>query len=118
MPLITQTIKGRSVNRVAILASEADLTDVLALLEGEVTQYKEEGTAGTSEPYPYSKNTKKFSVRKDENSVSVTIRHCKASVGTRAIRAAAIGKLDCDWETAIKAEKLNLFYDSSKNGGN
>ncbi|MFT7005380.1 MAG: hypothetical protein ACJAWW_002754 [Sulfurimonas sp.] len=115
MPLITQVIKGKTVNRANIVASDADMTDLLALLEGEVTQYKEEGTAGTSAPYPDSLNTKKFSARKDDNSCSVTIRHCKSTAGTRNIRTSAIGKLDCDWETAIKAEKINLFYDSSKN---
>lgn len=118
MSLITQTIKGRTVNRVNIVATDADLVDVLALLEGEVTQYKEEGTAGTSAPYPALLNTKKFSAKKDDNSVSVTIRHCKASAGTRNIRTSAIGKLDCDWETAVKAEKINVFYDSSTNGSN
>jgi len=118
MPIINQVIKGRSVNRVTIEATDADLTDVLALLEGEITQYKEEGTAGTAGVvHPSTYNTMKLSLKKDKFSCSFTIRHCKPTVGMKDLISASIGKLDAGWDdVALKADKLNKFYDSSRNG--
>jgi len=118
MPLITQTIKGRTVNRINVVATDADLADVLALLEGEIVQYNEEGTSGTAgATHPSSYNTQKISAKKDKFSCSFTLRHCKPTVGTVELFTQALGKIDAGWEdSALKAEKFNKFYDSSVGG--
>lgn len=114
MALLVQKIKGRSVNRITVTGSDDDVDVLKALLEGEVTKYEQESTGGSVTAHPDTLNTQKFSSKKDGVSVSVTVRHVKPTVKYPDIRTAVIGKLDCDWSSAILAEECNIFYNNVK----
>jgi hypothetical protein len=115
MPLIRQIIKGKTVRSLDVVASDADVAPLIALLAGQVDTYELESTAGTAGTLPALLNAKKFSVRSNDGiSCSVSIPHVKTSVQKNDMTAVVVGAFDAHWDLSTKADKMNLFYDSSK----
>ena len=113
MAIYSQTIKGKSVKFSEIDATEADLTDLEALLEGEVTKFDLKSSGGSSSPYPASLNRKKFSCGDKDTSVSCsfTVPHCKETAYTPDFEAVVIGAFDASPQSSVKADYMNLLYD-------
>ena len=113
MAIIKQRIKGKSVGYLNVTASTADLVDLEALLEGEVSKWDEKSTGGAVSPYPLELNTKKFSCGNRDNdlSTSFTIKHCKATAHKPDFKAVVVGAFDAHPDSVIKADYMNLLYD-------
>jgi hypothetical protein len=113
MPVIKQKIKGRSVNTLVTEATSADLTDLLTLLEGEVTEYDLKASGGSVAPYPLALNTKKFSCgnKTSKISSSFSVKHLKPTVFINDVEAVVIGAFDASYDSTIKADYTNLLYD-------
>lgn len=119
MSIIKQTIKGRSVNSLSIVATTADLADLQALLEGEVTTYETKSTGGTSSPYPTDLNTKKYSVGDKATGLSgsFTIKHIKPTADINDVENVVINAFDANSETTVKSDRCSMFYDANKRYG-
>jgi hypothetical protein len=115
MPIIKQVIKGRTVGYMNLDASDADLVDLEAILEGEVSKWDQKSTGGASAPYPAELNTKKFSCGNKDNNISTsfTIRHVKPTAYKPDFKAVVVGAFDAHPDSAIKADYMNLLYDRS-----
>ena len=114
MAILKQNIKGRNINTITVSGSADDIDSLQGILEGEVTEYTQESTGGSSAEYPAVLNTIKFSSKKDRTSASVTIRHADPAKGYPDLRDAVISKLDCSWETDTAADQCNVFYNNIK----
>lgn len=115
MALIRQIIKGKTVKSLDLLASESDVAPLIALLAGQIDTYNLESTSGTAGTLPATLNMKKFSVRNSNGTgCSVSIPHVKTTVQKNDLKAVVVGAFDSHWDLSTKAEKMNLFYDSSK----
>lgn len=117
--MIKQRIGGKNVNTVNVVASEADLAGLSAILEGELTTYELKAEGGTATAVPAQMNGKKFSVGKrylsgQTRSASVYIPHVKVSKTFSDLTTAVIGQFDEDFEGAAKCEYANLIYDRSE----
>ncbi|WNY98828.1 hypothetical protein SUSP_001246 [Sulfurospirillum sp. 'SP'] len=113
--MIKQKINGKTVNTVMADGSVADITALSSILEGELTIWDKKFEGGVS-ANPSPLNAKKFSVGKKylgagASSASVQIPHIKASKSFNDIRVAVIGQFDEGWESSVKCEYSNLFYD-------
>lgn len=113
MPIIKQVIKGRQVGSLDITASTADITALLALLEGTVTVFDEKSTGGSVATYPAELNQKRFSCgdRTTKVSTSFKIPHAKATAFTPDFEAVVIGAFDASPESSVKCDYMNLLYD-------
>ena len=111
--IIKQTIKGRSVGYMNIDISDADATDLTAILEGEVSVFDEKSTNGTSSAYPTELNRKKFSCgdKSSKTSCSFTVPHAKPTAYTPDFEAVVVGAFDASFESDVKADYMNLLYD-------
>ena len=114
--MIRQKIGGRTVNTVIATGTTDDMTALASLMEGELETYEQKFEGGTTAPAPASLNTKKFSVGKkylsgQRQSASVQIPHVKTSVSFAVIQTAVIGQFDESYDTTVKCEYSNLFYD-------
>jgi len=111
--IIKQTIKGRNVGYMKIDISDADSTDLIALLEGEVSVFDEKSTGGSSSAYPIALNRKKFSCgdRGTKTSCSFTVPHCKTTAYTPDFETVVIGAFDANFEGSVKSDYMNLLYD-------
>ena len=114
--MIRQKIGGKTVNTVTAEGSSDDLLALSSLLEGELTTYELKFEGGTASASPVALNTKKFSVGKrylsgQTKSASVQIPHVKTSVHFSEIQSAVIGQFDESFDSSVKCEYSNLFYD-------
>jgi len=117
--MIKQRIGGKNVNTVIVTATEADMTSLLGLLEGELTTYDLKAEGGTAVAAPSKMNGKKFSVGKkylsgQTHSASVYVPHIKPSKTFNDISVAVIGQFDEDFLGSAKCEYANLIYDRSE----
>lgn len=113
MPIIKQTIKGKGVGYLNVTASDADLLELEALLEGEVSKWDEKSSGGSSSPYPATLNRKKFSCGNREQSLSTsfTVPHCKETAHKPDFKAVVVGAFDAHPDSSVKADYMNLLYD-------
>lgn len=114
--MIRQKIGGRTVNTVIATGSADDMASLASLMEGELETYKLEFEGGTTASAPTSLNTKKFSVGKkylsgQRKSASIHIPHVKASVNFSEIQSSVIGQFDEAFDSDVKCEYSNLFFD-------
>lgn len=114
--MIRQRIGGKTVNTVNATGSEADMTALSAILEGELTTYDIKFEGGTASAMPAQMNGKRFSVGKkylsgQTRSASVSIPHVKTTKTFNEVAVAVIGQFDEDFEGSAKCEYSNLFYD-------
>lgn len=117
--MIRQRIGGTTVNTVNATGSEADITALSALLEGELVTYDLKFEGGTASAMPTSMNGKKFSVGKkylsgQTRSASVYVPHIKVSKTFNEISVAVIGQFDEDFEGSAKCEYSNLIFDKQE----
>lgn len=112
MPIIKQVIKGKSVGYLDVTATDADLLDLEALLEGEVTKYDEKASGGTVSPYPANLNRVKLSCgNKDAGiSTSSTLPHVKETAYKPDFKAVVVGAFDANPTSSLKADYMNLLY--------
>ena len=89
------------------------MTDLLTLLEGEVSNFDLKSTGGSVSAYPTELNRKKFSCgdRTTKVSCSFTIPHAKVTAFTPDFEAVVVGAFDASFDSAIKADYSNLLYD-------
>lgn len=113
MPVLKQKIHGKNVNTLETEATTGDLTDLLALMEGEVTQYDLKGTGGSHAEYPLTLNAKKLSCGNKSAKVSCAfnIKHLKPTAFINDIEAVVVGAFDASFDSSIKADYANLLYD-------
>ena len=113
MPKINQKIKGKTVKYIDVEASTADLTELNALLEGEIVTFDLKSEGGAVAPYPTSLNRKKFSCGDRDSSVSCsfTVPHCKETAYITDFESAVIGNFDASYESSVTADYTNLLYD-------
>lgn len=113
MPVIKQKIKGRTVNTLVTEATTGDLTDLMALLEGEVTDYDLKSSGGAVAPYPLALNTKKFSCGNKTSKISCafSVKHLKPTAFINDIEAVVVGAFDASYDSTVKADYTNLLYD-------
>ena len=113
MPVLKQKINGRNVNTLETEATAGDLTNLLALLEGEVTEYDLKSSGGSVSAYPLALNTKKLSCGNKTSKISCafSVKHLKATAFINDIEAVVIGAFDASFESSVKADYSNLLYD-------
>lgn len=113
MPVLKQKIHGRSASTLEVDATTADLAPLLALLEGEVTEYELKSSGGAVAPYPAMLNSKKFSCgnKTQKISCSFSIKHLKPTAFITDVEAVVVGAFDANYESTIKADYANLLYD-------
>jgi len=113
MAVISQKVKGKTVKFFQVDATSADLVDLEALLEGEVSKFESKSTGGSATAYPAQLNRKKFSCgdKTTHVSCSFTIPHVKATVYTPDIEAVVVGAFDASFDSSVKADYTNLLYD-------
>lgn len=115
MAYITQKIKGKTVKYLNVEATEGDLTDLKAILAGEVSSFDQKSTGGSVAPYPLTLNRKKFSCGNKTNKLSCTftIPHVKANVYTPTLEGVVINAFDASFDSTIKATHTSLLYDKN-----
>ena len=114
--MIRQKIGGRTVNTVIATGSADDMNAIATLMEGKLETYKLKFEGGTASPAPASHKKKKFSVGKrylsgQRKSASVQIPHVKTSVSFAKIQSSVIGQFDEAFDSNVKCEYSNLFFD-------
>lgn len=111
--IIKQVIKGKTVIFSEIEASNADITELQTLLEGEVSTFDKKSEGGSVSPYPATLNRKRFSCgdRTTKISCSFTVPHAKATAYTPDFEAVVVGAFDASYDSAVKADYSNLLYD-------
>lgn len=115
MPIIRQTIKGRTVRSLDVEATAADLTALQALLAGEISVFDLQSTGGSSSPYPADLNRKRFSCgsKLHKLSCSFNVPHVKPTAHIGDIKAVVVGAFDASYDSSIKATYTNLLYDKN-----
>jgi hypothetical protein len=115
MPIIRQTIKGRTVKSLDVEATAADLTALQALLAGEVSVFDLQSTGGSTAPYPTDLNRKRFSCgsKLHKISCSFNIQHMKPTAHIADVEAVVVGAFDASYDSSIKATYTNLLYDKN-----
>lgn len=113
MPIIHQRVKGKTVKYLDIQASSADLTELNSILEGEITTFDLKSSGGSATVTPATLNRKKFSCGDKDTHVSCsfTVPHVKATAFTPDLEAVVIGAFDASFDSAVKADYMNLLYD-------
>lgn len=113
MPVLKQKINGRNVNTLETEATAGDLTDLLALLEGEVTEYELKSSGGAVAPYPLTLNSKKLSCGNKTSKISCafSVKHAKPTAYINDFEAVVVGAFDANFESSVKADYSNLLYD-------
>lgn len=116
--MIKQKIGGKNVNTVSASGSVADMTTLVAILEGESSLYEQKFEGGTT-ANPSVLNAKKFSVGKkylsgQRKSASVSLPHVKPTKSFADIQTAVIGQFDEGFDSSTKCEYSNLFYDKKE----
>ncbi|KAB0610917.1 hypothetical protein [Campylobacter hyointestinalis] len=114
--MLKQKVKGVTIN-INANGSEEDITALLGLMVGEITQFDLKGQGGTRADLPQELNKKVFIVgaKSTENSgrlsTMITLPHVKASKMSNEIAADIKNKFNANYETAIKADYVNLKFD-------
>ena len=113
--IIKQTIKGRSVGYMKIDISDADATDLIAILEGEVSVFDEKSSGGSQSAYPTALNMKKFSCGDRDTGISCSfkVQHAKATAYTPDFETVVIGAFDASFDSSVKSDYMNLLYDKN-----
>ncbi len=113
MPIIKHSIKGKNVKTLEVTASTADLVDLNAILEGEITTFDLKSEGGAVATTPTVENRKKFSCgdRDSKVSCSFNIHHAKVTAYTPDFEAVVIGVFDASFDSSVKCDYMNLLYD-------
>ena len=116
------TIGGKSAGVVSANGSADDLTALQSLIEGKVEIYDKKGEGGTSiTSAPAKLNAFRFGVGKKDATdtrvatrASVKIPHVKVSKDFKDIRPAVVGEFDASFESSVKCDYANLYYNKAE----
>ena len=113
MPYIKQVVKGKTYKTLTVSGSDADITALTDLMDGEVHLFTEKSTGGTDVATPAQLNRKRFSCgdRSQNFSCSFTVPHVKAGATKSDFKAVVVGAFDANYATTAKATYMNLLYD-------
>lgn len=113
MAIYRQIIKGKNSNTLEVDATDADLADLEALLEGEVQKFDLKSSGGSTAPYPSTLNCKRFSCGDHTTKVSCSfnIPHAKPSAYTPDFEAVVVGAFDASFNSTVACDYMNLLYD-------
>jgi hypothetical protein len=114
--MLKQVINGKTVAVLNVTGSEADITALKSILEGEIHIFESKFTGGTAVALPENLNAKRVSVGKKysngvSKSASFRIPHVNPAKTFEDIRTAVIGNFDETWDSSTACEYSNLIYD-------
>lgn len=115
--MLKQNIKG-VVRNVNANGSEEDVTALIKLMAGEITEYELKASGGSElRELPETLNKKVYIVGSKATSTNgristmISIPHVNPSRVFHLISADIINKFNADYETAVKADYVNLKFD-------
>lgn len=113
MAIIKQVVKGSTVKTLDVDASNADLTELIAILAGEVQTFELKSEGGSTATTPSALNRKRYSCgdKSSNISCSFTVPHAKLTANTPEFEAVVIGAFDASYDSSTKCDYMNLFYD-------
>lgn len=110
MPLIKQSVKKNTRSN-DIFISEADQTNLIALMEGVVSVFDKKAEGGTDIATPSALRPMKFGVSRpaDNLSATVNLKHVKATKHANDVFN-HVALFDADYQSSVTATKINLIY--------
>ncbi|CUU90543.1 Uncharacterised protein [Campylobacter hyointestinalis subsp. hyointestinalis] len=114
--MLKQKFKGLTTN-INANGGEDDINALIGLMVGEVTQFELKGQGGSNADLPQELNKKVFIVGAKSTSSSgristmITLPHVKVAKMSNEIAADIKNKFNANYETAIKADYVNLKFD-------
>jgi len=119
--MFRQNFNGAWKHTYNYVATDADNTALLALLDGEIVTYTagaETVTTGTATAYPLSPNLKVLSVsgktivlgRPQYRSETFRVPHVKSTVNSNELIALIAGQFDVDFETSTVCDSAKEQY--------
>lgn len=114
MSLIKQTVK-KNYRSNDLTISEADQTNLVALMEGVVSVFEKRSEGGTDIATPATLRPMKFGVSRPADNLSATVqlKHVKPTKHANDVFG-HVALFDADFVSTATATKINMIYQGAK----